>query len=202
MSERRGVQRAPRSGGRTTEQRSTPEKVTSTPATAGRRSSGSSSDARGARHFPTLGATALTPDPVPPIRATETAPRLRVAPPAPITVPRAPFVALVLTLVVAGVFGILLINTKTNENSFQISELQKQQAVLDNEQQQLQKQIDMYETPGNLHAAARKLGLVIGQPALIRLPDGRVINPLTPGRGELAITAQGAGAGTAASTGR
>ena len=63
-------------------------------------------------------------EPTEPVRR-RTAPRLRVAPPAPISAPRAPFVALVIALVIAGVLGILLINTKTNENSFQISTLQE-----------------------------------------------------------------------------
>ena len=203
---REGVQRAPRSGGRTTEQRST-GKAARTPAAAAT-AAGSGSGARVARRYPTQGSAALKTqgsaalktqgsaalklDAAQPLRVTEleAAPRLRVAPPAPISAPRAPFVALVLSLVVAGVFGILLINTKTNENSFEISQLQEQQYVLDNQQQQLQKQIDMYETPGNLHAAARKQGLVIGQPALIRLPDGKIINPMIPGTGETALTAQ------------
>jgi type II secretory pathway pseudopilin PulG len=195
---REGVQRAPRSGGRTTEQRSTGKAARTSVAAATADASGGG--ARGARRHPTQGSAALKTqgsaalklDAAQPLRVTEpdAAPRLRVAPPAPISVPRAPFVALVLSLVVAGVFGILLINTKTNENSFEISQLQEQQHVLDNQQQQLQKQIDMYETPGNLHAAARKLGLVIGQPALIRLQDGRIINPMIPGTGETALTAQ------------
>src|SRR6185312_8749888 len=94
---------APRSGGRTAEQR---EKGTR-------------------RRYPTQGTAALAPEVVPaqPLDAgtTPAAPRLRVAPPAPVSAPRAPFIAVVIAIVVAGVFGVLLINTKTNENTFELS---------------------------------------------------------------------------------
>jgi hypothetical protein len=118
-------------------------------------------------------------------------PRLRVAPPAPISAPRAPFVAVMIALVVAGVLGILVINTKTNENSFRISRLQENQAALDNQQQQLDNQIAGYKMPGNLDAAARRLGLVKADaPAYIRLPDGKIIGIPKPGEGQPAVTAQ------------
>src|SRR6266536_684233 len=49
--------------------------------------------------------------------------RLRVAPPAPVSAPRAPFVAMLLVVVVAGVLGILVLNTKINENAFRLGAL-------------------------------------------------------------------------------
>jgi hypothetical protein len=119
-------------------------------------------------------------------------PRLQVAPPAPISVPRAPFVAGVIGVVIAGVLGILLINTKTNENSFKIADLQKQSSALDAQQQDLDNQLAIVSSPGSLDAAARRLGLVKAQPALIRLPDGRVIGMLKPADGKTSVTAQGA----------
>ncbi|GAB3862111.1 hypothetical protein GCM10029963_67730 [Micromonospora andamanensis] len=118
-------------------------------------------------------------------------PRLRVAPPPPVRVPRAPFAALVVVLVVGGVLGILAVNTKINENAFRLDELQQQQAKLDVEQQQLKKQIAESESPGNLAAQARKLGLVeSGEPAYIRLPDGKVIGVPQPAGGQLSIASQ------------
>ena len=119
-------------------------------------------------------------------------PRLQVAPPAPISVPRAPFVAGVIGVVIAGVLGILLINTKTNENSFKIADLQKQSSALDSQQQDLDNQLAIVSSPGSLDAAARRLGLVKATPALIRLPDGRVIGMLKPADGKTSVTAQGA----------
>ncbi|RZU52950.1 hypothetical protein EV385_4834 [Krasilnikovia cinnamomea] len=142
---------------------------------------------------PTQGTAALKLDRAQPVRATEVtaAPRLRVAPPAPIRAPRAPFAVVVVALVVAGVLGILVINTKTNENTFRISRLQDEKARMDAHQQQLENQIAGYESTGNLDAAARRLGLVKADtPAYIRLPDGKIIGVPKPGNGEPAVTAQ------------
>ncbi|WP_328344394.1 hypothetical protein [Micromonospora sp. NBC_00421] len=179
-------QRAPRSGGRTTAQRTT---RTAMPADlAGRQGEAR----RGAREFPTQGSAALRPAEQPATRTTATRPpRLRVAPPPPVRVPRAPFAALIVVLVVGGVLGILAVNTKINENAFRLQQLQQQQARLDVDQQQLEKQIEEYKEPGNLTAEARKLGLVeAGEPAYIRLPDGRLIGVPQPADGQPAITSQ------------
>ena len=166
---------APRSGGRATEQR----------AKAARR--------QPAQDAPISGTAALRLDTAvaEPLRTKEArAPRLRVAPPAPIRAPRAPFIALVITLVVAGVLGILLINTKTMENSFELSRLEDEQQNLDKRQQQLENQLAAYESAGNLDAAAKRAGLVKGEPAYITLPDGQILGVAVPGQGKPAVTAQ------------
>ncbi|MEU4378095.1 septum formation initiator family protein [Micromonospora echinofusca] len=187
-----GGQRAPRSGGRTAAERAT-RIGTGTPR-ADRANRQEETRARGAREFPTQGSAALRPAERQNAGAARP-PRLRVAPPPPVRVPRAPFAALVLVLVVGGVLGILLVNTKINENAFRLEKLQEQQAKLDVEQQQLNKEIADAEAPGNLEARARKLGLVeAGEPAYIRLPDGKVIGVPQPAEGQPSITSQqGAG---------
>jgi hypothetical protein len=174
---------APRSGGRTAEQ-----------AGKGRRSAGTNAtgtgSARGARQFPVQGTAALKAD-VTTERETASAPKLRVAPPAPVNAPRAPFIALVSGVVVAGVLGILLINTKTAENSFTIDSLQDQKADLDAQQQALEHEIAINQMPGSLDAAARRLGLVkVDSIAYIRLPDGKIIGVPTAGSGDVSVTAQ------------
>jgi hypothetical protein len=140
------------------------------------------------------GSTAPRPDPAPAApngRAAAEPARLRVAPPVPVAVPRAPFVLLVLIVVVGGVLGILLVNTKINENAFRLQRLEQQQSALDLHEQQLKQQIAEYESPGNLAAQARKLGLVpAGTPAFIQLPDGRVIGVPQPAGGQPGITSQ------------
>lgn len=177
MSERTS---ASRSGGRTAKQ------------TAGTTSGGTRGAARGARQFPVDGTTALKLE----ARSRETtetdaAPKLRVAPPAPVNAPRAPFIAGVVGVVVVGVLGILLINTKTAENSFKLDSLQKEQASLDARQQALENEIAANEMPGSLDAAARRLGLVKAESlAYIRLPDGKIVGVMTPGSGDVAVTAQ------------
>ncbi|MBO0867233.1 MAG: hypothetical protein J2P15_01590 [Micromonosporaceae bacterium] len=118
-------------------------------------------------------------------------PRLRAAPPVPVAAPRAPFVALVLVMVVAGVVGILVLNTKINENAFQLTNLEAQQVTLDQQEQQLNQQLADRESPNNLAAEALKLGLVpAGTPAFIRLPDGRVLGVPQPATSAPSITSQ------------
>ncbi|GAA1743772.1 hypothetical protein [Luedemannella helvata] len=117
--------------------------------------------------------------------------RLRVAPPLPVAVPRAPFLVLLLVIVVAGVFGVLLINTKINENAFTLAEMNDSQSSLDQQEQQLTHELTMVEAPGNLAAAARRLGLVpAGSTAVIQLPDGRVLSVPEPASGPVSVTAQ------------
>jgi cell division protein FtsB len=94
----------------------------------------------------------------------------KTQPPPPVPVPRAPFVVLVLVLVVGGVIGILLLNTKINENAFVLHELRQEQATLDQRQQQLEEEIALASSPAQLAAAARQLGLVDLSDDLEHLP--------------------------------
>lgn len=107
-----------------------------------------------------------------------TEPGLRVAPPAPVSAPRAPFVVLVLALVVAGVVGILVLNTKINENAFVLDNLKQQQAELDLNAQRLQDDIAKKQAPGALAPAARNEGMQRPStpPSILELPNG---HPLT-----------------------
>jgi len=104
-----------------------------------------------------------------------------VAPPVPVSVPRAPFITVVLLMVVAGVLGILVINTKINENAFYLHDLRAQQNSLDRQEQRLEREIAQRESPGNLAAAATRLGLVRAEsPTYLRLPDGRELGVPRP----------------------
>jgi len=137
----------------------------------------------------TRGATALAPAPARKAATGTGKARLRVAPPVPVTVPRAPFVALVLIVVVAGVLGILVLNTKINENAFTLNHLQDQQNHLDQQEQQLDQHLADLESPNSLRAAALRLGLIdSGTPAYLPLPNGQTVGvpqpaaPAQPGR--------------------
>ncbi|MFI6781786.1 hypothetical protein [Micromonospora sp. NPDC050276] len=187
-----GGQRAPRSGGRIAAERA-PRQGNGTPR-IDRVNRQGEARARGAREFPTQGTAALRPVEKATSAASARPPRLRVAPPPPVSVPRAPFAALIVVLVVGGVLGILAVNTKINENAFRLQRLQQQQARLDLEKQQLDKQIAEAKAPGNLTAAARRLGLVdAGEPGYIRLPDGKTLEVPQPATGQPSVTSQGAG---------
>jgi outer membrane murein-binding lipoprotein Lpp len=125
-------------------------------------------------------------------RPADERPRLRLAPPMPVSGPRVAFVVMIVVLVMAGVVGILALNQKINENAFKLDNLRAEQAKLDRQEQDLNQQIAEKEAPGNLAAQARKLGLVpAGAPAFIRLPDGRVVGVPQPANGKPAITSQG-----------
>jgi hypothetical protein len=159
--------------------------ITSAPRSGGR--------AAARTRFPTAGSAALQPAPEPgsepgseqPAKAT----RLRVAPPLPVMVPRAPFIVLVLLLVVGGVLGILVLNTKINENAFRLHDLRARQTDLDQRQSELEQQLADYESPNNLAAAACKLGLVpAGAMAFIRLPDGKVVGTPQPASGDRCVS--------------
>ena len=123
-------------------------------------------------------------------------PRLTVAPP-PVAVPRARFVVLVLLVVGLGVLGILLLNTRINENAFRLHELRQEQAKLDQRQQQLDERIAEANSTAQLSAAARRLGLVrVGGDELgrVRLPSGEVVGEPVP------VTEEDAQAGEEAQT--
>lgn len=123
--------------------------------------------------------------------ATSRAPRLRVAPPMPVAAPRAPFVVLVLVLVIGGVLGILLLNTKINENAFRLAGLHKESAALDQREEQLDRELAELASAGNLEAAANRLGLVkAGTPAHLRMPDGKVFGVPQPASGQPGVTSQ------------
>jgi len=110
--------------------------------------------------------------------------RLRVAPPLPVNVARAPFVALLIGLVVVGVVGILVLNTAINANQFRLNHLQSQQANLDQQEDQLKQNLDQLESPGSLLAAARSLGLVPAQSVtFLTLPNGQTVGAPQPGAG-------------------
>jgi hypothetical protein len=98
--------------------------------------------------------------------------RLTVAPPAPVIAPRAPFVALVLVLVLAGVVGILVLNTKIAENAFVLDNLHRKQGTLDRDEQQLKSDIAKQESPAFLAARATQLGLGKSTSTAFLLPDG------------------------------
>jgi len=172
--------------------RSRAERVRRSPATPA--ASTSRRVARGRRMgggLPVDGSLALRPQPTP---APESAPTLRVTPPAPVSVPRAPFVLLVLTLVIGGVLGILLLHTKIAENAFRLNDLQQRQAMLDQQQARLERELADKAASGSLEAAAKKLGLVpAGDPAYVRMPDGQVFGVPRPATGRPSVTSQTGG---------
>ena len=169
---------------------SVPEKFGNAPRSGGRTAARQSAAAGLGDQARTVGTAALRVQrrSAAPSEDNRTAP-LKVAPPRPVSTPRAPFVLLVLLLVVGGVLGILVLNTKIAENSFRIQDLRTKQGSLDQKEQQLQQDLTEKEAPGNLAAEARRLGLVpASELAFIELPDGRVLGVPQPAGGPVSAT--------------
>jgi hypothetical protein len=90
--------------------------------------------------------------------------------------PRAPFVVLVASLLVAGLGGLLFLHTALAEDSFRLHDLQVRSALLDDTEQALEQEIAWEASPKRLAARAQALGMVHSEnPAFIRLSDGRVL---------------------------
>ncbi|MBN1172608.1 MAG: hypothetical protein JXA67_10590 [Micromonosporaceae bacterium] len=117
---------------------------------------------------------------------TDGVPRLRVAPPTPVRTARAPFIVLVLVLVMVGVVGILVLNTKINENVFRLHDLHQTQTTLDTQEQQLEADLAEQAAPGTVAGKARELGMRLPTepPTFIILPDGQKLDVPQPAVGK------------------
>ena len=102
--------------------------------------------------------------------------RLALVPPVAADAPRAPFVVLVASLLVAGLGGLLFLHTALAEDSFRLHDLQVHAALLGDEQQALEQSLAMQAAPRRLSDRAQALGMVRSEnPAFIRLSDGRIL---------------------------
>src|SRR4029453_7829450 len=103
-------------------------------------------------------------------------PRLRAV--APISrVPRLPFLLLTIGAIVAGVFGLVALNVSVNQQSFQISELQRQNRQAEARWTALQVDVDRLKAPARIAKAAKSAKLA---PPGRRPPGAR---PPRAGRG-------------------
>lgn len=96
------------------------------------------------------------------------------------TAARMPFVLLVVTLLAGGLISLLLLNGAVNQDSFELTKLQKETNSYTDEEQALQQSVDEYAAPGSLEKRARELGMVPGgNPAFLN-PDGTVRGTADP----------------------
>jgi hypothetical protein len=115
-----------------------------------------------------------------PVRGTR-----KVAPPEPVTTARMPFVLSVLGLIAGGIIGLLVLNTAINENAFILQDLRENQTTLDAREQELTDELATLSAPGNLAAAAERLGLVEADNiTYLRLPDGKELKMPKPGENQ------------------
>ncbi|WP_424214184.1 hypothetical protein ACN20G_20095 [Streptomyces sp. BI20] len=93
---------------------------------------------------------------------------------------RMPFVLLVVALLGGGLIGLLLLNSALNQGSFEVSRLKKEAGALQDETQELQRDVDAHAAPDALARRARELGLVPGGSPVFLAADGKVLGTPTP----------------------
>jgi len=121
-------------------------------------------------------------------------PRLRAV--APISrVPRLPFLLLTIAAIVAGVFGLVALNVSVNQQSFRISELQRQNRQAEARWTALQVDVDRLKAPARIAKAAKSAKLApAGRPRVVAWPGstsrgrdvaspGAATSPAAPGAG-------------------
>ncbi|SDO80585.1 hypothetical protein SAMN04489867_0633 [Pedococcus dokdonensis] len=147
-------------------------------------------------------------------RVAPRAPARRVAPPQPLRVVPAAvgqpgngvFAALCMTLLCAGLVGLLMLNTAMAEGSFTLHNLQSTSGELADTQDALTQAIDAQRSPANLATRATRLGMVpADSAAFLRLSDGKVLGvakPAKKGRGFTVVTAPAATSARTATTGK
>ena len=95
---------------------------------------------------------------------------------------RAPFIAVVVVILAAGLLGLLLLNTVLAQDAFALHALQVQGRVLSDQEQSLQREVEQLQSPQSLAARATAQGMVPGGTrAFLRLSDGKVLGVAMPG---------------------
>jgi hypothetical protein len=128
-------------------------------------------------------------------------PKLRVVYGAPFRPPRMPFVIFVVSLLAAGLVGLLLLNTELQSGTFQVTALNNQADQLRDQQEQLEKQVRTLESPQNLADRALRMRMVPNpNPVFLRLSDGRVLGVPAEGKAGTGTAMFGPGTPTGTAT--
>ncbi|HWO61033.1 MAG TPA: hypothetical protein VNO31_13485 [Umezawaea sp.] len=92
------------------------------------------------------------------------------------TVSKAPFVIMVMAMLIVGLAAIMWLSTQAAADSYKLQEAHNQATQLSLRVEQLRQEVALAESPTKLAEAAAKLGLVLaGDPAKLKqLPDGSV----------------------------
>ena len=94
---------------------------------------------------------------------------------------RAPFVVVVVALLLSGLLGLLVLNTVLAQDAFRLHALQVEGRALADREQVLQRQVSDLQSPHTLAARATSLGMVPGgSPTFLRLSDGKVLGRSEP----------------------
>lgn len=108
-------------------------------------------------------------------------PALELVTPARSDAPRAPFVAVVVAVLAAGLLGLLVLNTVLAKDSFALHTLTTEGRALADREQTLSREVESLRSPQALAEAAEALNMVqAGPPAFLRLPDGAILGSALP----------------------
>lgn len=103
-------------------------------------------------------------------------PRLTIVPRVAARAPRVPFVLLVVTILISGLVGLLLLNTALQRGAFVSTDLRQQSADLTIQQQRLELELADLSASQRVAQEAQKLGMVGNDsPAFLSLATGSVI---------------------------
>ena len=98
---------------------------------------------------------------------------LRLVPARALRPRRAPFVVLVLLLLGFGLVGLLALNTALQQGSFELTELERETALLRDRHAVLADDVARHSAPGVLAERARSLGMVpIEAPVFLQVDPG------------------------------
>ena len=138
---------------------------------------------------------------VTPVPAQQPEPKLRIVYGAPFRPPRMPFVIFVVSLLAAGLVGLLLLNTELQRGTFEVTNLSNQADQLRDQQEGLEKQVRTLESPQNLADRALRMGMVPNpNPVFLRLSDGRVLGVPAEGKAGTGTAMFGPGTPTGTAT--
>jgi len=114
-------------------------------------------------------------------RPTTGTPRLRVVKGVPLRRGDAAFGIICVTLLAAGLIGLLLLNTSMAQGSFTLHDLRTTSDQLADTQGILTQSLDASKAPANLASRASAMGMVpAASAAFLRLSDGKVIGVAKP----------------------
>jgi hypothetical protein len=126
-------------------------------------------------------------------------PRLTVVARAATRAPRIPFVVLVVTLLVGGLVGLLLLNTALQRGAYKTTALRDHAEALSVRQQQLEIRVDAMAEPQRLAQRALRLGMVAdARPGFLELATGKIIGTPAAGKRSNRVDVSGVGRNLAA----
>ena len=97
-------------------------------------------------------------------------PRLTIVPKVAVRAPRIPFALMVVTVLAAGLIGLLVLNTSLQRGAYAVTDLQDRSANLTLQQQNLENEVAALEAPQRISERAVRLGMVAGDsPAFLSL---------------------------------